>query len=147
MRIYLDVCCFNRPFDDQTQVKIHLESEAILSILAYCRDYNWTLIGSLVVDYEISKTADEEKRKRVMGLTIDTSEKVDVDREVKERALEFEGMGFRTFDALHIACAEKARVDIFLTTDDRLLKRANQEGKNLKVSIANPLYWLMSTGV
>jgi hypothetical protein len=26
-RIYLDVCCLNRPFDDQTQARIHLEAE------------------------------------------------------------------------------------------------------------------------
>ena len=25
MRIYLDNCCFNRPFDDQSQIKIKLE--------------------------------------------------------------------------------------------------------------------------
>ena len=34
--IYLDVCCLNRPFDDQSQPRIHLESEAILTILAQC---------------------------------------------------------------------------------------------------------------
>lgn len=27
MIIYLDNCCYNRPFDDQTQERIHLESE------------------------------------------------------------------------------------------------------------------------
>ncbi len=34
MKIYLDVCCFNRPFDDQTQEKIHLEAEAVFIILS-----------------------------------------------------------------------------------------------------------------
>jgi predicted nucleic acid-binding protein len=105
------------------------------------------LVGGLVVDYEISKIADEEKRKRVVGLTKDTCERVDVDVDVKRRALELESMGFRTFDALHIACAERARVDVFLTTDGRLLKRASHEGKGLKVAVANPLQWLMDVGV
>jgi len=30
MRIYLDMCCFNRPYDDQTQTRIHLEAERFL---------------------------------------------------------------------------------------------------------------------
>jgi hypothetical protein len=32
--IYLNVCCLNRPFDDQTQERIRLEAEAVLRILA-----------------------------------------------------------------------------------------------------------------
>ena len=28
MRIYLDMCCFNRPYDDQTQSRIRIETEA-----------------------------------------------------------------------------------------------------------------------
>ncbi len=34
IRIYLDNCCFNRPYDDQDQIKIRLESEAKLEIQA-----------------------------------------------------------------------------------------------------------------
>ncbi len=35
MKIYLDVCCLNRPFDDQTQDRIHLEAETILTIMKF----------------------------------------------------------------------------------------------------------------
>ena len=35
MQIYLDVCCINRPFDDQNQDRIHLEAEAVISILKH----------------------------------------------------------------------------------------------------------------
>lgn len=37
MKVYLDNCCYNRPFDDQTQERIHLESEAILMILQHAQ--------------------------------------------------------------------------------------------------------------
>ncbi|MFO7884916.1 MAG: hypothetical protein R6U68_08850 [Desulfobacteraceae bacterium] len=37
MKIYLDNCCFNRPFDDQTSLRIRLETEAKLDIQAKTR--------------------------------------------------------------------------------------------------------------
>ena len=46
MNIYMDVCCLNRPFDDQTQDRIYIESEAVLKILFNCQNGIWHLIGS-----------------------------------------------------------------------------------------------------
>jgi len=51
-------------------------------------------------------------------------------------------MGFKTYDALHIACAEKAAADVLLSTDDRLLKKAETNQHSLKINIDNPLAWL-----
>ncbi|MFO7794693.1 MAG: hypothetical protein ACQERB_00840 [Promethearchaeati archaeon] len=64
MRIYLDVCCYNRPFDDQTQEKIHLETEAVLIILSNISLKNWELVGSDIIDFEISKIPDLERKKK-----------------------------------------------------------------------------------
>jgi hypothetical protein len=58
MKIYLDVCCLNRPFDDQTQHRIRLESEAVIAILDCCQSKDWQLVGSEVIDFEISQTPD-----------------------------------------------------------------------------------------
>jgi predicted nucleic acid-binding protein len=52
-------------------------------------------------------------------------------------------MGFRTYDALHLACAEQATVDVFLTTDDRVLRIATRHTAQLQVRVANPLEWLL----
>ena len=68
MRIYLDVCCLNRPFNDQTQDRIHLESEAVLIILRHVRTGDWEWITSEVVTYEINKTPDRGRRQRVESL-------------------------------------------------------------------------------
>ncbi len=46
IRIYLDACCLNRPFDDQTQARIRLEAEAVLIILTQCQMGDWEWIGS-----------------------------------------------------------------------------------------------------
>ena len=65
MKIYLDVCCLNRPLDDHTQDRIRLEPEAILTILSHVSDKKWQMIGSDVIDYEISKTPDPDRRNKV----------------------------------------------------------------------------------
>ena len=89
MRIYLDVCCLNRPFDDQRDDRIRLESEAVLIILERCLN-EWRMIGSEVVDYEISKIPDSERREKVGILASLAKEKVILEDEIIERAKEIE---------------------------------------------------------
>lgn len=62
--IYLDACCLNRPFDDQSQDRIRLETEAVLSILNRCLLGEWQLIGSEALDYEISKMPDDDRKQK-----------------------------------------------------------------------------------
>jgi hypothetical protein len=62
-RIYLDVCCLNRPFDQQSQARIRLETEAILEIINYCQAGTWTLITSNVLEAEINQTPNKERIK------------------------------------------------------------------------------------
>lgn len=140
-KIYLDVCCLNRPFDDQSQDRIRLEAEAIIIILAHIEVRNWTLVGSEVIDFEISRIPDEEKRQKVMILSTMAKEYIVVTEEIEERALELERLGFSPYDALHIACAEKAKVDISLTTDDKLLRRVSNTKLNIRVE--SPIEWIL----
>lgn len=76
IKIYLDVCCLNRPFDDQTQDTIRLESEAVLTILTRCQRREWQLIGSEVVDFEISHIPDNDRRQKTSVLAAITTFKV-----------------------------------------------------------------------
>ncbi len=141
MRIYMDVCCFNRPFDDQTQDRIRIESEAVLVILTRCLE-DWILVGSEAVDYEISKIPDDERRRKVEVLASISKEKVIIDDEVIKRASEFEKMGLKGIDALHLACAEKSS-DILLTTDDDFVRKVKENEDRIKVRVENPVTWLM----
>ncbi len=57
--------------------------------------------------------------------------------------MELEGLGFKAYDALHIACAERSGSDVFLTTDDSLVKKALQNEDISRVRVENPVKWLM----
>lgn len=74
--IYFDVCCLNRPFDDQTQERIKLESEAVLSILSGCEVGKWALLNSEVIDFEVSLISDFERRLKIMSLLTLASQKI-----------------------------------------------------------------------
>ncbi|MDF5729167.1 MAG: hypothetical protein PUP92_14380 [Rhizonema sp. PD38] len=52
-------------------------------------------------------------------------------------------LGFSLYDSFHIVCAEVAQVDIFLSTDDCLLKNALRHQGVLKIVVDNPVSWLM----
>ena len=62
MKIYLDNCCFNRPFDDQNQIKIKIETEAILYIQEKIIDKKHELVWSYMLDYENSFNPFPERR-------------------------------------------------------------------------------------
>jgi len=142
MKIYLDVCCLNRPFDDQTQTRIHLESEAIVSILQRVEDDEWQLISSDAVAYEIQKTPNEERQERLWSLESRATMRVEITGSILQRAEEVEKLGFKTYDALHLSFAESAEVDVFLSTDDKLLNQAQRFKKEINLAVANPLSWL-----
>jgi predicted nucleic acid-binding protein len=141
MRLYIDVCCLNRPFDDQSQDRIRIESEAILAILNKCL-YDWTLVGSEAIDYEIFKIPDDERKKGVKVLAAISREKVTVDESILRRASELENIDLKALDALHIACAEKS-VEVMLTTDDEIVKKVKANNNIVKVVVENPVRWLM----
>ena len=63
-RIYLDVCCLNRPFDDQRQDRIRLEAEAVLLILGHCEAGAWQWISSAIVEEEVNNMPSYERRSR-----------------------------------------------------------------------------------
>jgi predicted nucleic acid-binding protein len=142
VQIYLDVCCLNRPFDDQTQDRIHLEAEAVLLILTHAESGRWQWIGSEVLDYEIEQTPNPERKLRVKLLTTMVARTVPVEATAEARARELEEMGFHALDALHLSCAESGGAEVLLTTDDRLIRLAGRFSDELRIRVANPLRWL-----
>jgi predicted nucleic acid-binding protein len=143
LRVYLDVCCLNRPFDDQAQERIRLESEAILLIFYRIHVGAITWVSSEVVDYEIGLTPDVTRRGRVSCLAQAAGQQILLEEADERRAAEFEALGFRPYDALHLACAERAVVDVFLTTDDKLVRLASRHAARVRVAVRNPLQWLL----
>jgi hypothetical protein len=64
MKIYLDNCCLNRPFDDQSNLRVRLEAEAVKAILLLCEQGQWQLVSSRIAAFEIANTPDEGRRKK-----------------------------------------------------------------------------------
>jgi predicted nucleic acid-binding protein len=140
--IYLDSCCLNRSFDDQTQDRIHLETEAIILILnhLYLGEFKW--LGSEILDLEVKQVPNQERRYGLEYLLSYIDYHVKIKKTEIDRAKQLEELGFDPPDALHIACAESGKADIFLTTDDRLLKKARRFSKQIHLHVKNPIIWL-----
>jgi len=141
MRIYMDACCLNRPYDDLSQDRIYLEAEAVLSIISHCEKGKWTLIASGAIDFELSNLFDTDRQEQVQMLYAAANERIKMSSEAEQRAVFFQKHGLKPFDSLHLALAETSGADIFLTTDDRLLRTAQKT--DLRINIANPVSWLM----
>lgn len=125
MKVYLDNCCYNRPYDDQTQLRISLESQAKLQIQSMIRNKDIELASSYVLIYENSKNPFESRKSAIKDFVKENiSTYIDIDKadEVKRIADGIIATGVKTADAHHVACAIIAECNYFLTTDDRLLK-------------------------
>jgi predicted nucleic acid-binding protein len=125
LRVYLDNCAYNRPYDDQTQMRINLETQAKLHIQELIRDGQIELVTSYVLDYENGQNRFEMQRtaiKQFMNENSSIHVTAENNADVKSKALEIMKTGVKEKDALHVACAKKADCDYFISTDDRLLK-------------------------
>jgi hypothetical protein len=139
--VYMDCCCLNRPADNQIQDKIRIESDAIIGILFKCFYGSWKLIGSDIVEYEIMKTPDLNKRNKALNLYSMKKEKIAFNDAIEARALEIQSHGLKPLDSLHFASAEYRNVDILLTVDKDFIKNSRKTGSVLRVE--NPVSWYM----
>ena len=141
MKIYLNVSCLSRPFDDQEQARIRLEAAAVGMILERVDDGEWIHVSSEIAQIEIEANPDPKRRARVRLLLPEPQNIVMLTREIFLRAAELGAFGFKDADAMHLAAAEEV-ADILLTCDDRFLRTADRHAKKLRVLVQNPLTWL-----
>lgn len=137
MKIYLDNCCFNRPYDDQTQIRISLETQAKLYIQDLIKQRKIRLVTSYILWYENSQNPYETKRVAISEfIQKNSAEHVDIEKagEIKSKAEEIMKTGIKMKDAYHVACAIYSSCDCFLTTDNRLLKYNTSE-----IQMLNPI--------
>ncbi|MCM1144284.1 MAG: PIN domain-containing protein [Blautia sp.] len=137
MKIYLDNCCFNRPYDDQTQIRISLETQAKLYVQDLIKEEKIKLVTSYILWYENSQNPYETKRIAISEfIQKNSAEYIDIEQnnEIKAKAEEIMKMGIKMKDAYHVACAIHSSCDYFLTTDNRLLKYHTNE-----IQMLNPI--------
>jgi len=142
LRLYLDVCALNRPFDDQSIDRNRLESEAVLAILGRVSRKVHRLVRSEVIDRELAACPDREKAELVESVLRSATLVLPLSQSMTLRGEALVARGFRLLDAMHIACAEAARCEYLITTDDRLLRRAKAEAQALRVGVVNPLVFV-----
>jgi predicted nucleic acid-binding protein len=141
LRLYLDACCLSRLTDDQSQARVHDEAEAVEGILRLVGEGRATWVSSIALEIEINRNPDTDRRRDVASLLAFANEVVVPRSGTAERATFFQKLGFGNFDALHLASAEQGQADVFLTTDDDLLRRAGRCGSKLRIRVQNPLSW------
>lgn len=139
MRIYLDSCCLQRPLDNQAQLRVKVETEAVLAILASVQAGDVVLINSEVLEYEIARIPDEYRRNEAGSILKLSKECLEVTDEAELLAKSLESNGIKPIDAVHLAVASVANVDFFTTCDDNFLNKATRfQGLSCKVcSILN----------
>lgn len=142
MKVYLDACCLNRPFDDQSQPRVRLEAEAISLILEKLHQGEWEWVGSEILLHEVGQNPDLENRQRALSFAALAHQVVETTEKVLSRAEELEEAGFDPYDAIHLSSAEFGKADVFLTTDDQILKVAARKKNLFSLIVENPVKWL-----
>jgi len=133
IRVYLDNCSLNRPFDDQKQIRIFLETQAKIHIqnLIICERLEF--VYSYMSVFENSDNPNKDNSKIIDDFFANADDFVGHDKEetVGKLAKKIEAQGIKSRDAIHLACAIESGCDYFITTDDIVLKRCTE--KNIKV--------------
>jgi len=143
MRIYLDNCCFNRPYDDQNQFKIKIESEAKLIIQEKIKNKELDLIWSFILDYENSRNIDKLKQHEIYQFEKYSKEYFPGYETTLGGAEILMKMGFKKMDALHLISAIQSKCNYFITTDKRIL---NKDELISELKIINPVEFVILLG-
>ena len=143
LSVYLDACCFCRLLDDPSQYRVRLETESVVTILEGCDRGEMSLISSDALEFELQRLPIVEGREQIFAFLGAAKIFVETNENIEDRAKNFCKLGFTLYDALHLAFAEDSDATVFLTTDDRLLRKAISYADNIKVKVSNPVTWLM----
>jgi len=121
-KIYLDICCFNRPYDDQSQLRIEIETKAKLFIQQLVERHEIDLVWSYMLDYENSRNIYTQKRIAIQEWQLLATNDINETPEIIQHSEEIQKTGIKNVDSLHIACAIDANCNYFISVDRRLLK-------------------------
>ena len=123
MLLYLDMCSLQRPHDDQAQVRVQLETVAVLGLLEYCRAGGAGLASSDALAYEAARNPYPVRRAHAEAALAGSAFRQPLTAAVEARADALVVAGLRPIDALHLASAEAIGADYLCTCDDQLLRR------------------------
>lgn len=124
MRIYFDMCSLQRPLDDKTQLRVLLEAQAVLGVLALCESGKADMMSSAALVFESDANPNAVRKDFADQSIAKATVFVATDRRVKAQAQQFIDAGIKPLDALHLSSAIAGKADFLCTCDDRFLKKA-----------------------
>ena len=136
MRVYLDNCCYNRPFDDQAQLRIRLETEAKLEIQTQMRMGILEYVWSEMLTGEVSDSPYIKQREKILPWRFGAVVYVPITEEIIIRAEGYMQWGVKSSDAIHLSCAVESSCDWFFTVDKGILNKVSRIGG---MRVANPM--------
>ena len=136
--VYLDICALKRPFDDAGDERIRREGEAVARIFEMVEGGSIQLVSSPAHKFENDRNPREDRRLATELWLRNAGRSVQATAEIDDRARMLSDLGFGPLDALHLAFAEKAGARWFVTTDDRLLRRAVERRDQMRVEVLRP---------
>ncbi|GHT82825.1 hypothetical protein FACS1894137_02470 [Spirochaetia bacterium] len=142
VRVYLENCSYNRPYDDQNQIKIALEAQAKLYIQRLITEKKLDLVFSFVSRYENSQNPYTVKRSFIENFFKNAIDYVDQTNTViiKKKALDIMKSNIKFKDALHLSCAIAGKCDYFITTDGGIKYQTTE------IAIYNPITFIETIG-
>ena len=143
MRIYLDNCCFNRPYDDQSNMQVQLEAQSKLYIQNSIKDGIYELVASYTLRYEISRNPFNMRRDAIEDFIEQNASfyiDYDKDSEISAMASDIIATGIKEKDAYHVASAIFGGCEFFISTDKRLLKYRTD-----KIKLVTPIEFISET--
>lgn len=123
LNIYLDLNNYYRVFDDQTQLRIRRESNAINKIFEFVDSGKYQLYGSFALENENNNNTCLKNKLHVQMIFSKWSMYTKFDMQIAEAARKIiEVTNAGTYDSLHLACAALNRCEYFITCDDRFIR-------------------------
>ena len=140
-KIYLDNCCYNRPFDEQNQDLIRLETEAKLVIQKRIKHGLYSLVWSFMLDYENDNNPTAANREAIQSWQYIAHEYCSASDDILLEAKRLMPLGIKHKAAIHLACAIKHQCNYLITTDRRF---ANKNDLISKIEIVNPTTFILN---
>lgn len=138
MRIYFDNCSLQRPLDNKIQIRIAVEAEAIVGLLALCELGRVELISSEALVFEVRQNPNHLRQRYALRVLSKAGVYTQINDRVENRAKALVERGLSPLDALHLASAEEADADYLCTCDDGFLRRAKSMS-DLRTRMVSPL--------
>lgn len=133
LRIYLDNCCFNRPYDDQNFISIKIETQAKIAIQEKIKNNSIDLCWSYILDFENTNNPFLERRMEIIKWKALASYDIEENQNILNNMNKLILLGFKPLDSLHISCAMELRCDYFLTVDKGILKRSIKISESIEI--------------